>query len=265
VPLLRLMASHGCLYACSFCGDAWSQKLYVTDPGALESEVRDFETLFPETRLIYIGDKTFGQSKEAVANLLSVFSKRRQYRFIVQTHICAVNTELIETMKELGVIAAEVGFESGSKELLADSHKTSVPETQYLKNIDRIRSAGIEVILNVLGGLPQERAEDHESTIRLMRRWSEHVFLYNLYNFVPYPLTPVFESLRERITDWNFEHWREDAPPVFVPYHQTIEQSWNRFLEKVEVAHELVRRAPGRETRTSARYEYSTMDRAAQG
>jgi radical SAM superfamily enzyme YgiQ (UPF0313 family) len=168
-------------------------------------------------------------------------------------------------MKELGVIAAEVGFESGSKELLADSHKTSVPETQYLKNIDRIRSAGIEVILNVLGGLPQERAEDHESTIRLMRRWSEHVFLYNLYNFVPYPLTPVFESLRERITDWNFEHWREDAPPVFVPYHQTIEQSWNRFLEKVEVAHELVRRAPGRETRTSARYEYSTMDRAAQG
>ena len=241
VPLLRLSASHGCLFSCSFCGDAWSQKLYVVDRLALEAEVCQFEGLFPETRLIYVGDKTFGQSKEAVANLLAVFESRPQYRFIIQTHIRAVNAELIEIMQRLGVIAVELGFETGSADLLSESSKVTLPEREYLETIDRIRSAGIRVILNVLGGLPNEREACHCATIDVLGRWSSCVFLYNLYNFVPYPLTPIFPSLRLELLNWNFADWREDAPPVFEPYHQTMEQSWERFLEKVNVAHVLVR------------------------
>jgi len=59
---------------------------------------------------------------------------------------------------------------------------------------------------------------------------------------VPYPLTPQFPLLRDRIVDWTFAHWREDGPPVFLPHHVTREQSYEFFLEKVACAHDSVLR-----------------------
>ncbi|ATB35878.1 radical SAM protein [Cystobacter fuscus] len=242
VPLLRLNASHGCLYACSFCGDAWSRQLHVVDPAVLEHEVQQFERLFPEARLIYIGDKTFGQSHEAVKNLLAVFANRPHYKFIVQTHVLNVNETVIEAMRRLGVVVVEMGFETADSEVLKESSKPNLDVDIYARRIQALSAAGMKVVLNVLGGLPQERAASHELTMRFLQDSRNEAWLYNLYNFVPYPLTPLFPVLRERIHDWNFAHWREDGPPVFQPYHQTVEQSWNQFLEKVHVAHSLISR-----------------------
>lgn len=242
VPLLRLNASHGCLYACSFCGDAWSRQLHVVDPAVLEHEIQQFEAFFPEARLIYIGDKTFGQSREAVKNLLTVFAKRPDYKFIVQTHVLNVNEELIEAMRTLGVVVVEMGFETADSEVLKESSKPNLHVDFYAKRIHALTAAGMKVILNVLGGLPNERPASHELTLRFLQDSRNEAWLYNLYNFVPYPLTPLFPMLRERIHDWNFAHWREDGPPVFHPYHQAVEQSWQHFLEKVRVAHALIGR-----------------------
>lgn len=237
VPLLRLNASHGCLFECSFCGDAWSRKLHVVAPAALEAEIQQLEQLFPETRLIYLGDKTFGQSPEAVANLLQIFKERRQYRFIVQSHITLLDDRLIETMAQLGVVALEIGFESGDELMLRQTSKISAPPKRYEAVFDSLNSAGIRVILNVMGSLPLETATSHERTIAALERWTDRVWLYNLYNFVPYPLTPYFAHLRDRIFNWEFSAWREDAPPVFTPYHQSAKASWEAFLHKVCVAH----------------------------
>src|SRR5262245_7387941 len=123
VPLLRVNASHGCLYTCSFCGDAWSSKLYVVERSSLEAEISQLERLFPNTNLIYIGDKTFGQSPEAVENLLAVFRSRPRYRLIVQTHIRKLDSHLIEAMERLGVLVVEIGYETADLELLRQSRK----------------------------------------------------------------------------------------------------------------------------------------------
>jgi hypothetical protein len=237
VPLLRLNASHGCLFSCSFCGDAWTRQLRVVEPFALEVEVMQFEEIFPDTHLIYIGDKTFGQSREAIMNLLKVFENRHGYRFIIQTHVLYVTAELIEVMRRLGVVAVELGFETADVNLLKQSKKVSKGTLHYLDAIQRIASAEISVILNILGGLPMEQGESHEKTVQFIKETVPYVWLFNLYNFVPYPLTPYFPLLRSRIYSWEFCNWREDAPSVFHPYYQTVEESWNRFLEKVEVAH----------------------------
>jgi len=77
---------------------------------------------------------------------------------------------------------------------------------------------------------------------KLLDAASEHVWLYNLYNFVPYPKTPLFPTLKERIVDWDFQNWREDRPVVYEPYHQSRERSWAHFLRIVERATELLER-----------------------
>lgn len=240
VPLIRLNASHGCQYGCAFCGDAWSRKLYVVERSALAAEVSEIARFFPETRLIYLGDKTFGQSPEAVENLLAVFASRRHYRFIVQTHVLRLEAALIDAMVQLGVVAVEIGFESADLDLLRQSRKASLGMPGFEKAMESLHAAGIRVVLNLLGGLPYERPSSHRATIDMIERWVGEVWLYNLYNFVPYPLTPYFPMLRERIFNWDFRDWREDAPPVFTPFHLSPAASWELFLEKVEAAHRAI-------------------------
>jgi Radical SAM superfamily len=241
VPLLRLNASHGCLYACEFCGDNWSRKLHVVERDALEAEVDDFANLFPETKLLYIGDKTFGQSAEAVQNLIEVMARRPGYRLIVQTHMLMVDEALAEAMQQLGVAVVELGFESADEQALRDVRKSNGGERRVYEVLRLLNNAGVRVILNVLGGLPAERPQSHTKTISFIEQSSDLVWLYNLYNFVPYPLTPLFHRLRERIIDWDYAHWREDAPPVFEPFHLSREQSWEFFLEKVDSAAQAIR------------------------
>ena len=240
VPLLRLNASHGCLYACAFCGDSWSRKLHVVERELLAGEVDRLAELYPETRLIYVGDKTFGQSPEAVRNLRAVFATRPGYRFIVQTHVRVVDEALVETMQELGVVVVELGFETADEQLLHEVGKANGGEGRVGAALALLRDANLRVVLDILGGLPTERRESHAKVVKFIEDSSDLVWLYNLYNFVPYPLTPLFPRLRDRIFDWNYENWREDAPPVFEPFHLSRAQSWELFLEKVACAHRAV-------------------------
>ncbi|MFJ8478122.1 B12-binding domain-containing radical SAM protein [Kitasatospora sp. NPDC094011] len=244
VPMLRLNASHGCLYRCAFCGDAWSKQLTLVGADALRAEVDQLAERFPDTRLIYVGDKTFGQSREAVAHLLEVFRGRPGYRFIVQTHVLQVKEWVIEAMLELGVVAVELGFESADSQMLKRLGKLSRGLDDYTARIHALSGAGLKVVLNMMGGLDEETEESHAQTVRWLEDNRRALWLFNLYNFVPYPLIPDFERLRERIFDWDFAHWREDAPVVYRPSHLTPERSWELFQEKIATAHRIVR-APG--------------------
>ena len=211
----------------------------------LEQEVaREVDQLverYPRTRLVYIGDKTFGQSRESVDNLLTVFADRPGFRFIVQTHVLALHPWVLDAMSELGVVAVEMGFESADTELLRAGGKLSRGLDDYHAKLCRISDRGIGVVLNVMGGLAAETEASHFETARWLRDCADVVWLANLYNFVPYPLIPDFDRLQPRIHDWNYANWREDAPVVFRPYHLTPERSWELFLEKVSVMTDVLR------------------------
>lgn len=239
VPLLRVNASHGCLYECSFCGDAWSSQLTLVDRDALRREVDELAERFPQCRVIYVGDKTFGQSREAVENLLAVFADRPDFRFIVQTHVMQVKPWVVDAMAALGVAVVEMGFESADTAVLKAQHKMSRGLDDYTRRIATIRDRGIRVVLNVMGGLDEETPLSHRMTVDWMREHRELMWLCNLYNFVPYPLIPDFARLRPRIFDWDYTHWREDTPVVYRPAHLSVRESWELFQEKIAVAHEI--------------------------
>jgi hypothetical protein len=243
VPLLRVNASHGCLYNCSFCGDAWSHQLTIVDRRALASEVAALRERFPATRLVYIGDKTFGQSFEAVNNLIDVFAPYGdEYEFIAQTHVLQVTERVIDAMVRLGVRVVELGFESADTAMLKSLDKLSHGLNDYSEKLAQLSRAGIKVVINVMGGLDAETEASHRSTTEWMEGNHELVWLFNLYNFVPYPLSPDFPRLRSRIFNWDFSAWREDAPPVYTPKHLTPARSWELFGEKVDVATKVVGR-----------------------
>lgn len=234
VPLVRLNASHGCLYACTFCGDAWTKQLHVVPKEDLRREVADLRRYFPSARVVYIGDKTFGQSREAVENLMSVIPRDAGYSLVVQTHVAVVDDWLLDAMAELGVRVVELGFESASSDVLRGLKKIGGADSFY-PILEKIRSRGIHSILNVLGGLPNETNNSHADTLRFLRDSHDLVLTYNLYNFVPYPKAPIFPAIRDRIFDWDFGNWREDRSVVFHPFNMSAEESWQLFLSTVSL------------------------------
>jgi radical SAM superfamily enzyme YgiQ (UPF0313 family) len=239
VPLIRINASHGCLFSCTFCGDAWTSQLHVVPRVDLQAEFDELLDIFPNASMVYVGDKTFGQSREAVENLLAVAATaRRRLRYVVQTHVEVVSPWLLDAMEALGVGSVELGFESGSHDVLRQIKK-GAGQDSFRRALAMLRARGLPVILNVLGGLPSETDDSYARTAATLRETAPDVFLYNLYNFVPYPMTPLFGSLRSRIVDWNFDHWREDAMVVYEPYHLSREASWQWFLEEVRTCTDL--------------------------
>ncbi|MBM9502385.1 radical SAM protein [Leptospira sp. 201903071] len=242
IPLIRLNASHGCLFDCSFCGDSWTKQLHLVEQERLAMELDQLIDFFPDTRILYIGDKTFGQSKAAVETLSKVLEQYgNRFKLIVQTHVTMINDFLIDRMKAFNVQVVEMGFETADSEVLKQLHKYTDLDL-FKTNIQKLNDAGIKVILNVLGGLPYETRKSLRTTVNFLEETSDYVWLYNLYNFVPYPKTPIYISIKDRIVDWNFNNWREDKPIVFEPFLQSRSDSWNNFLELIQLGDKLVGR-----------------------
>jgi hypothetical protein len=252
VPLVRLNASHGCLFSCTFCGDGWSRQLHVVPYEDLAGELDEIEATFPAARCIYIGDKTFGQSRAAVENLIRACAHRKRYHIIVQTHVTMVDDWLLDALDRLGADIVEMGMETADAALLRQVNKRgSAPE--YRTAIERLQSRGKAVTLNVLGGLPYQTDTSHAATLAFLRDTTDIVYSYNLYNFVPYPETPLFEPLKPRIVDWCFSNWREDRPAVYQPFTLSRERAWEQFLELIAFCTEAsVARLAGIESRTRA-------------
>jgi hypothetical protein len=234
VPLVRLNASHGCLFACSFCGDGWSRQLHVVPYDDLAREFEEIEQTFPAIRWVYIGDKTFGQSDEAVENLIRVFASRRgRYHVVVQTHVSMISDRLLDVLDIIGARVVEMGFETADQNVLRALHKRG-GASAYRSALEKLRERKRYTVLNLLGGLPMQTEGTQTYTLDFLRDSEDLVYLYNLYNFVPYPDTPLFPTLRPRICDWNYANWREDRPVVFQPYFLSRERSWELFLELVQ-------------------------------
>ncbi|WP_170006022.1 B12-binding domain-containing radical SAM protein [Bacillus fonticola] len=241
VPLIRINASHGCLYSCSFCGDAWTKQLHEVDLHHLREEVEEIRINYPDTKIIYIGDKTFGQSKQAVKNLLEVLKPEYGFKLIVQTHILQINDWLLDAMEKLNVKVVEMGFETADSQVLKEmkkGHKGSVVFEDALKSL---KDRGFKTVLNILSGLPNETRESQNETIKFINETKNLVWLYNHYNFVPYPKTPLYPIIKDRITNWNFDEWREDKPPVFTPKHQSVEDSYMHFLNVVDFTTDILK------------------------
>jgi len=235
VSLARIHASHGCLFSCSFCGDVWSGQLYNVNFDLLHHELTEIKEAFPGIKLLYIGDKTFGQSKTAIKSLLKLFGNSQDFHLIVQTHTSMVNSWLLNIMEQLQVKAVELGFETACTDELRKVNKPySSKLSHYTRIFEKMNSYGIKIILNVLKGMPYETKESHKKTLNFLKEMSGVVWLYNLYNFVPYPLAPIFPKIRSRIVDWNFTNWREDRPVVYEPFYLDRQESWKFFLEIVE-------------------------------
>ena len=85
---------------------------------------------------------------------------------------------------------------------------------QIIKVSKMVHNSGIPSVTSVLLGLPDERKEDMEETLKLMKKIKTDFFDVNSY--IPLPGTPLYDSMSEE--DKKNIDWRKAAYKSFDNY-----------------------------------------------
>lgn len=182
--LPRLTLSYGCLNNCKFC--IVPHTMSVVDDETIYQQVSSFKDL--DFSLIYIDDKTFGQSKNysMLKNLKNdILKYNSNFRgFVVQTTSFLLRSKA-EEFKDIGVVVAEIGVETFNDDILKLYRKPS-SEKMVSEAFDAAELAGIKVIPNIIVGFPEETEETYERTERFINDYKDRIFGVNFAMYTDY-------------------------------------------------------------------------------
>ena len=157
----RLTLSYGCLNNCKFCIVPHGKVTPISDEVIIQ-QMKSFSDL--DYRLVYIDDKTFGQSPNyGILKELSKYSDKEDFNgFIVQTTTGLV-TRRAKEFREINVKVAEIGLESYNDKILRKYRKPS-SEKLICESVSAAYENDLMLIANVIIGLPGETQETYAKT-----------------------------------------------------------------------------------------------------
>jgi radical SAM superfamily enzyme YgiQ (UPF0313 family) len=157
----RLTMSYGCLNNCKFCIVPHGNVISVPQV-VIRQQAESFKPL--NYKLIYIDDKTFGQSDNYryIAEISKIIDKEDFEGFIVQT-TAPMLIGKGQVFKDIGVRVAEIGLETYNDEILRKYNKPC-SERVIRMSVDAAKSNDIKLIANLIIGMEEETDETYQNT-----------------------------------------------------------------------------------------------------
>jgi anaerobic magnesium-protoporphyrin IX monomethyl ester cyclase len=221
-PSLQMWASRGCPYQCVFC--VWPQIMYggsryrARNPVDVVDELEYCLGKWP-FKSFYFDDDTFNVGKERIIKL----SREIKSRGIVQpwsvmARADLVDREVLQEMKEAGLVSLKYGMESGVQELIDASGKNLRIE-QVEEAVRISKELGIEVHLTFTFGLPGETKETIYRTIQKAIELDPFSVQFSIAT--PFPGTAYYADLLKKghILTSNWEEYSGSTGAV----HRTDE------------------------------------------
>lgn len=207
--ICSILGSRGCYYNCSFCS---IQQFYRESPGPKRLSrspshvASEMEQLFSERGIhIFIFEdddlSMKGQKqRQWIEDFVRELKKRKigdQILWRVSCRIDDVDAELIEKMKEVGLMSVYIGIESGNKQGLKTYNKRYVvddiyPALSILKDLKMLFEFGF-MILN-----PDSTIATVKEDIEFLKEiGKEGDAVVSFTKMVPYTGTPIARRLKE--------------------------------------------------------------------
>ncbi len=210
----RLVLSNGCTNHCRFC--TVPDEIIEIEPEEIYEQIQSMKNL--DFELVYINDKTFGQTNNYIA-LRYVYNAIKRFNpkfrgFIVQTTCLQVfhfDKQHID-LKDLHIVNVELGIESYNDEILRKYRK---PQSITLidKTIDILEKTGVNIIPNIIIGLPGETWNTYALTHRWLNENKHKFLMLNVTNFVPYvgsdDISIIKKDFNENSTNRSY-HTKEE-------------------------------------------------------
>ena len=195
-PEVQIFSGRGCPNRCAFC--SWPENLMGREYRArsiqnVVDEMQYVEEELPAVREIFIEDDTFTIDRHRVRDICQEIQKRK----LKVTWSCNARANLdLETMKHMkraGCRLLDVGYESGSDEILKRIRK-GVTTDRMRQFAQDARRAGLMVLGDFIVGLPGETAETVKQTIRFAKELRPNLIQFAVAT--PLPGTQFYDWAR---------------------------------------------------------------------
>ena len=211
-------ATMGCRNACRFCSIAtFHQSRFFTRP---VKDVVDEVAAFDSPFFMFVDDNLTMDRDYAMALFEGLAPLRR--RWVTQASLTiAEDGELLAAMQRSGCTGVFVGLETFNPEALASQQKTFNTPEKYREAVAAFHRHGMFVEAGVMVGFDHDAPAVFRDTLNALE--GARIDAIQLAIVTPLPGTPLFESMKERITDRNWSHY-DYRHAVFAPMKMSREE-----------------------------------------
>ena len=203
-----IVSSRGCPYGCTFCqsrGSRWRGR----SPSSVVDEIEDCVTRWGVREFHFEDDNLTLDRRRIRAIASEILARGLRITWQTPNGIRASSTdaETLKAMWDSGCRHVTLAPESGSERVLTEIvRKGKDFELDQLERVARhARALGMKVAAYFILGLPGERPEDAEATIRYVRRLARAgVDEVGIALFTPLPGTPLWDQLGDRTATLDY-------------------------------------------------------------
>ena len=203
---VRMMASRGCPFRCTYCLNHQVVNLYENDTGLARSQLNytrrhsvdevlsEIEFLLKKyngINTIIFDDDIFTLDMEFMSAFCSNYPKVSNLPFVVNAHVKVFNEKRAKLLKHAGCAIVKFGVESGSQRIRHDILQRPMSNKEIIDAFAIAHKYGFHTSAFILLGLPHETKKEITETIELLKIVKPGRFRWSL--FFPFPKTTAYD------------------------------------------------------------------------
>jgi len=213
--------SRGCRFACSYCWNSMSRKVYPSgyyrrrSPENLIAELVWAKEKYGIERVTFY-DEVFTSDRAWLEKFLGLYGKKIRLPFFCCVHPSEIDPEIVRLLEAAGCGAVNIGIQTTNERIVRQVLNRSGSNEEVITALELFRKSKVYVYSNIMLGLPTQTLEDVENDFLFCARYKAD--LPAIYWLRYYPATRILDLALERgiLTPAQAEKIRESRE--YLPY-----------------------------------------------
>ncbi|WP_075214423.1 magnesium-protoporphyrin IX monomethyl ester anaerobic oxidative cyclase [Mongoliimonas terrestris] len=237
--------ARGCPFTCSFCSQWKFWRDYrVRDPKKVVDEIERLVNDYQVGFFILADEEPTINRKKFVEFCEELIARDlpRRVQWGINTRVTDIyrDRELLPFYRKAGLVHVSLGTEAAAQMKL-DRFNKETTVAQNKEAIRLLREADILVEAQFIVGLDNETAETLEETFQMAWDWQPDLANWAMYT--PWPFTPLFQEMREKVENFDFSKYNF-VTPILKPQALTrgelldgVMKNYRRFYMRKALFH----------------------------